>query len=115
MSMIDCIPTNMLENYLDMLVNAFYKILPLSEENEPSRKTYMVSLQAELIGCKQVINSLSNDGKYLSLIAILQYLINTECSHDDLKREVFKAISICKKLKVKYCSPEVQHGNVGDL
>lgn len=102
------IPVSMLGNYLDMLVNAFYKILPLSEENEPSRITYMVSLQAELIGCKNVMMLLENDGRYLSLIAILQYLINTTCDHESIKREVFKAISICKKLKVQYCSEEVE-------
>jgi len=39
----------------------------------------------------------------VSLLNILQYLIdNPECSLTVVKREVFRAISICNKLKAKY-------------
>lgn len=92
----------MLSNYLSNLVNQFFKILPIRESEEPSLKEYMCSLQLELLGCKELIIELKNDSMYLSLIAILQYLIDEDCDIPTVKREVFKAISICKKLSKKY-------------
>lgn len=95
-------------NYFKNLVNLFFKILPIRENNEDSLIVYMKSLQIELLGCKELIISLKNDSNYLSLLSILQYLIdNPECEVYKVKREVFRAISICNKLKSKYLSEEV--------
>lgn len=92
-----------LNNYLHTLVNLFFKILPIWESGESSLNTYMRSLQLELIGCKEFIGAISYDPMFLSLISILQYLIDTpECEIRVVKREVFRAISICNKLKSKY-------------
>lgn len=92
----------MLDNYLDGLVNKFFKILPMKESNESSLYEYIDSLQVELIGCKGVINSLHDDAMWLTLISILQYLREEECETKVVKREVFKAISLCKKLRKRY-------------
>lgn len=105
------VPTNnggdinaeVIKKYFKNLVNAFFKILPLKENNESTLDTYLKSLQIELLGCKGVIAALNNDPLFLSLISILQYLIDyPECSVYEVKREVFKAISICNKLKATY-------------
>lgn len=101
------ISNELLVNYLDTLVNQFFKILPIKESGEPSLKEFMRSLQVELIGCKALIEALSNDAMLLSLISILQYMIDNDCDTPVVKREVFKAISICKKLKKKYCDEGV--------
>ena len=88
-----------LNNYLRTLVNLFFKILPIWESGESSLDTYMRSLQAELLGCKELVEAIHED----PLISILQYLIDTpSCPTPVVKREVFKAISICNKLKAKY-------------
>lgn len=93
----------MLSGYLRSLVNRFFKILPIREDGESSLDTYMRSLQAELLGCKELILVLNEDPLFVSLLNILQYLIdNPECSVAVVKREVFRAISICNKLKAKY-------------
>ena len=92
-----------LNNYLRPLVNLFFKILPIWESGESSLDTYMRSLQAELLGCKELVEAIHEDPMFLSLISILQYLIDTpSCPTPVVKREVFKAISICNKLKAKY-------------
>ena len=92
-----------LSNYLRTLINLFFKILPIWENGESSLDTYMRSLQVELIGCKELVDAINNDPMFLSLISILQYLIdNPSCPIPVVKREVFKAISICNKLKAKY-------------
>lgn len=99
------IDATVLHNYFKNLVNNFFKILPIREQNEESLIVYMQSLQAELLGCKALISSIQNDALYLTLLSILQYLIdNPECSVREVKREVFRAISICNKLKAQYVS-----------
>ena len=98
-----CMSAEMLSEYLRSLVNRFFKILPIRENGEVSLVTYMRSLQAELLGCKELIVAIHDDHMFVSLLNILQYLIdNPECSVVVVKREVFRAISICNKLKAKY-------------
>ncbi len=97
------IDAEILNNYFRTLVNHFFKILPLRESNEDSLTTYMQSLQVELLGCKGLVSAIQNDASYLTLLSILQYLIdNPECTVREVKREVFRAISICNKLKAQY-------------
>lgn len=99
------IDAEVLHNYFRNLVNHFFKILPIREQNEESLTTYMQSLQAELLGCKGLVIAIQNDASYLTLLSILQYLIdNQECTVREVKREVFRAISICNKLKAQYAS-----------
>lgn len=102
------IEAEILHNYFKNLVNSFFKILPIREQNEESLVVYMQSLQAELLGCKALINPVQNNASYLTLLSILQYLIdNPECSVREVRREVFRAISICNKLEARYVSSEV--------
>ena len=99
------IDAEVLHNYFRNLVNHFFKILPIREQNEESLTTYMQSLQAELLGCKGLVSAIQNDASYLTLLSILQYLIdNPDCTVREVKREVFRAISICNKLKAQYAS-----------
>lgn len=92
-----------LSNYLSALINNFFKILPIKESGETSLDTYMQSLQAELLGCRELVEAIHNDALFLTLLSILQYLIDhPECEVAVVKREVFHAISICNKLKSKY-------------
>ena len=93
----------LLDNYLHTLINRFFKILPMKESSEQTLNVYMKSLQMELIGCRGVVSVFSEDSTYLSLIAILQYFIDTpDCSVEDTRREVFGAISLCNLLIDKY-------------
>ncbi len=95
-----------LSNYFRTLINLFFKILPLWESGENSLTVYMKSLQLELLGCNELVEAIHNDALFLSLVAILQYLIDTpECEVAAVKREVFRAISVCNKLKAKYAVP----------
>ena len=94
-------------NYVRNLVNQFFKILPIREKEEPSLITYMESLQMELLGCEALVEAINGDPLFLSLTSILQYLIdNPDSSVTVFKREVFKAISICNKLKARYTVAE---------
>lgn len=97
----------MLRNYFRALINLFFKILPIWESGESSLDTYMRSLQAELLGCKELIEAIHDDPLFITLIAILQYFIdNPDIGLPVVRREVFRAISICNKLKARYAVPE---------
>lgn len=99
---------NLLRNYFKNLVNQFFKILPMRENDEDSLNTYMQSLQIELLGCKDLIPEIKENSHYLTLLSILQYLIeHPDCSLPIVKREIFRAISICNKLKSVYAKVEV--------
>ena len=98
------IPAIMLDNYLTTLINQFFKILPIRENNEPSLTDFMKSLQRELLGFGALMEEIEYDAIFISLVSILQFLIENECSVSVVKQDVFKAISLCKKLKSKYCN-----------
>ena len=97
------IDTDCLYGYFDYMVGQFFKILPMCEGKEESLPVYMRSLQVELSGCGGFINGLYDNALYVSLLSILQYLIDDpDCDVSEVKREVFKAIKICNKLKASY-------------
>ena len=74
------------------------------ESGEGTLPTYLESLQIELLGCKDLIKSIGNDPYYLVLLSILEYFINNpDVTKTVIKREVFRAISICNRLKSSYC------------
>lgn len=103
------IDSELLKDYFRSLINQFFKILPLREMNEPSITVYMESLQMELLGCKELIGSVGNDGLFLSLASILQGLMNNpEADVLIVRREVFKAISVCNRLIAKYARLEAK-------
>ena len=102
------ISESFLKKYFENLVNQFFKILPMREDGEESVFVFMRSLQVELLGCQGFIELLHNEASYLSLLFILQYLIDTpDCPIEEVKREVFKAISLCEKIS-SLCSNHVK-------
>lgn len=96
------LPAEVIQRHLQSLIGRFYKILPIKESGEPSLNKYMDSLQREMLGCHSLIVALNYDELYLSLLSVLQYLIENDCDTDIVRYEVFKAIDTCKKLQKKY-------------
>lgn len=102
------VPRTLVCRYFRNLVNRFFKILPMREDGEPTLAVYTKSLQAELLGCEELIPELRENPHYLTLLAILQYLTDhPESGVPEVKREVFRAISICNQLKAEYGSAVV--------
>jgi len=97
------IDSKLLSDYFSALINQFFKILPIREQESDSLSVYLRSLQLELIGCHSLITVLNNDALFITLLSILQYFIdNPDSPVKEVKREVFHAISICNKLKERY-------------
>ncbi len=97
------IHSELIGNYFHNLINMFFKILPLKENEEGSLQVYLQSLQLELLGCQSLIIKINSDAQFLSLLAILQFFIdNPSVETSVVKREVFHAISICNRLEAKF-------------
>lgn len=93
----------LMSNYLHTLVNRLFKILPIREQNDDSLPKYLHSLQIELLGSQSLIKAFQDDAIFLTILSILQYLIdNPNCSVKTVRREVFHTISLCNKLKATY-------------
>ena len=115
----ESIPEEMLLNRLQKLTNQFYKILPLRENNVETLPEYMKSLMLEMLGAKDLIETLQNDAIYLTLLSILSYLISNDCDVETVRREVFKSLNLIKKITTKYMSGyytgDEDYGRVGDI
>lgn len=96
----------MVSNYINTLVNRFYKILPIKESGEDTLKRYLEGLQREMIGLRDLITLIHDDDRYLTLLTIIQYFIDHDTDVATVRTDVFKAISILKKLQKKYCVSE---------
>lgn len=97
------VTSDIMEKYFGNLINKIFKILPILETQESSIKAYLDSLQIELEGCREMVVLLNNDPMYISLLSTLTWINNhvcdKECPFKTIRREVFNAISICKKLE----------------
>ena len=93
------------ENYIDSLVNKFFKILPMREESEKSLREYIISFQREMIGFGNMVPSVGEDRLFVSMLSILQFFADNvddeTLTVHDVRSEVFHAISMCNKLKGK--------------
>lgn len=92
--------------YISSLVNRCFKILPMREENESSINEYTRSLLRELVAFGDLFDHTRDHGTFVSLLCVVKFLddnvCNNECSIKDIRREVFNAISLCKKLKQEF-------------
>lgn len=89
--------------YFSSLVNRVFKILPIKEREEKTLETYLDSLSMELLGCKSLIPVLNGDGAYLSILASIRYIHdNPDLPLPVIRREVFRTISVCKKIEERF-------------
>lgn len=97
------IPDAMMQKYLERTVGKLYKILPLKESNEPTLQEYLDMLLSELTGV-ELLENLSAQPYYVSIIGIVSYLSDNilECTVKKVKKNVFRAIDLCKKLQCIY-------------
>lgn len=97
------LPNELIRNHFHSLVNCYFKILPIREDEEKTISVYLESLKAEMLGCGSLLNSIKNDPAYMTLLSILQYFIDhPDCDIAQVRREVFRAIRICNKIAEKY-------------
>lgn len=102
MSMIE-MDSTLFNSYMKNLKNNIYKILCLYEEENKHLPEYTNSLLFELSGMLNVVNELSNNHDFISILAILESLydefyFNPFDNHSFVKSEVFKGLSLIDKI-----------------
>jgi hypothetical protein len=90
-----------MDSGLQQYVGRFFKILPMFEEKCPTLKQYIQSLNREMIGLSNLVIKLHHYEDFLSLIATLENLTRDNLTVEEVKSDVFKSISILKKMKSK--------------
>ena len=103
------IPNQYFANYFKFLIGRVWKILPMTEEENIHLKDYMESLQRELIGNMNLVESLKYDGYFITLLNKIEFLINEECEHQVLRKEVFECVDLINKLQSKYFDGDDTH------
>jgi hypothetical protein len=100
----------LVEKYFRMLVNKVFKILPIIENQEESISVYMESLGCELKGFQELLPSVGEDPSFLSFLSIYKWLADnvsvTDVPYQAIRREVFHAISLCKKMQARILPKE---------
>lgn len=96
--------SNLFLNYSNDLVSRVFKILPLYEEKNEGVYTYVQSLVYELSGLAEVVEGMSVNEGYLSLLATLESISDDTLflhvdNHSVIKREVFRCIDVIKKMR----------------
>lgn len=94
----------LLNNFLKRMVNDCYKILPMRENGESTLSQYIDSTIVEFTGCGDYISCMGNDARFVAVMSILKYFHeHLDAPVSVYKREVFKAISLCKRcVKIIY-------------
>jgi len=88
-----------MNEFLNMLINLVYKILPLKEEQNPYLNDYLDSLIIQLKGALDTYPYLKTNTQYISIINTVQYFYNNDFTVKQCKREVFKCIKTIKQIK----------------
>lgn len=107
------LPNELLGCYFNRMVGRLYKILPLKEAEEETVDKYLDSLLSELLGV-EAVSELKQQPYYVSIVGIVSFLSDniTSCSTSKVKRDVFRAINLCKKLEVLYTEGVYAGGDI---
>lgn len=94
--------------YFEALVGKLFKILPMRESEDAFLGEYLDSLWIDMSGAYLTLPDLQSSAEYISMLNIVGYLTTHAVSVKQCKREVFKLIGLCEKVKVQI------GGDVGD-
>lgn len=88
-------------HYLSCLINQVFKILPLKEQKSEFIDTHISDIIKELKGFDMLIKDTEYDAVIMRILAILTYYEQNIyiSSLEDVRRNVFKMITLCEKLK----------------
>lgn len=87
------------EKGFQQYVGKFFKILPMYEEQCPTLSQYVQSLNREMVGLSNLVVNMQNEEEFLTLVATLEGLNRKDITVEEVKSDVFKSISILKKMK----------------
>jgi hypothetical protein len=93
------LPDEMLVTYVNGMVAKIYKMMPMKEQGIKSLSKYIEATLRELVGQKELIDKLKSNEEFLSILGILEGLLNQE-DFSKFRSDVFKIITLIEKLKL---------------
>jgi hypothetical protein len=84
---------------LDGYIDKIFKILPMKEEKCPTLTIYIQGLIREFMGNSSLMEGLLYEKEFLSLVGTLENLTSDDIIFEEFRSDVFKSISIVKKMK----------------
>lgn len=93
------IPNRYLREYLKLLIDKTYKILPLKEEGAATLDKYLESYLSELVGWTVLFPFYGQESKIMSVLSTIAFFTNNECDVATTRREVFKCIHLLEEVK----------------
>lgn len=100
------IPNLVCFNYLSRLVDKLFKIIPLKETHSNTVTVYIEDLIYEITGNNSLFTDSNYNPKILDIICILESVKNTNMTHSEYRRAIFKCITIANQLN-DYIKSEV--------
>lgn len=88
----------MMDSYLNSLVGKLFKIIPMKEDESDTLPFYVNSLSIEINGGMITFPLLASNDKYITIANIINCLNKETFAFEIVKREIFKAISLTKKI-----------------
>lgn len=89
----------MVASYFDRMTGRIFKVIPIREEHEYPVQPYLESLLRELLGAKDIMESIGNDERFIQVVGIINYLVlNPDIDVKIMKSEIFHALNIVKKI-----------------
>lgn len=88
--------------FLEWATNNIFKVLPLKEERNIGLYDYLDSVYIQLYGAMTTFPELGEDIDYISILNTLAFLKDNSFTTKTCKREVFKCLSLLKKIKSAY-------------
>ena len=84
--------------YLNTMIGAIYKILPMYDNEDLTLRDHLDSLYVQLVGASEFYEELKFNQRFYSIINIIQYFRTNEFDKKTCKREVLKCTNILDKL-----------------
>jgi hypothetical protein len=93
------LPDEMLLAYVNGMISKVYKMMPMKQYGTETLPKYIESTLSEFVGQKELVDKLRNDEIFLTILGILENLLN----QDDFKKfrsDIFKVINLIEKIKL---------------
>jgi hypothetical protein len=94
------LPDEMLLAYVNGMIAKVWKTIPMKQVGTDSLPKYLEAILREFVGQKELICELRNNEEFLTILGIMESLLNQD-DFSKFRSDIFKVINLIEKLKFK--------------
>jgi hypothetical protein len=94
------LPDEMLLAYVNGMIAKVWKTIPMKQVGTDSLPKYLEATLREFVGQKELIEQLKNNEEFLTILGIMESLLNQD-DFSKFRSDIFKVINLIEKLKFK--------------